>query len=81
MKIKMYSTPTCPYCKLAKDFLKDRGVQFEDIDVAADSSAAQEMVKLSGQMGVPVLDIDGSIIVGWNKAAIEEALATHQAAA
>ncbi len=81
MKVKVYSTPTCPYCKLAKDYLREKGIQFEDIDVAADSNAAQEMVKLSGQMGVPVIDVNGSIIVGWNKTAIEEALAANKATA
>ncbi len=76
MTVKVYSTPTCPYCKLAKDYLKEKNSPFEDIEVSADSAAAQTMVKLSGQMGVPVLDINGQVIVGWNKTAIEEALAT-----
>lgn len=74
--VTIYSTPTCPYCKLAKDHLKDKGVEFEDVDVSADSSKAQEMVKLSGQMGVPVIVVNGQVIVGWNKTAIDEALAT-----
>ena len=74
MTVKIYSTPTCPYCKLTKDYLKEQGIDFSDIDVAADSAAANEMVKISGQMGVPVIDIDGQIIVGWNKGALEEAL-------
>lgn len=74
MTVKVYSTPTCPYCKLTKDFLKEKGIAFADIDVSADPAAANEMVKKSGQMGVPVADIDGQIIVGWNKAALEEAL-------
>ncbi len=76
MTVKVYSTPTCPYCKLAKDYLKEKNIAFEDIDVAANSDSAQEMVKKSGQMGVPVLEINGQIIVGWNKSAIEEALAS-----
>ncbi|MCE9586011.1 glutathione S-transferase N-terminal domain-containing protein [Candidatus Uhrbacteria bacterium] len=79
MTVKVYSTPTCPYCKLAKDYLKEKNIAFEDIDVAANSDAAQEMVKKSGQMGVPVLEINGQIIVGWNKSAIEEALAAKTA--
>ncbi len=74
MKVKVYSTPTCPYCKLVKDFLKEKSIAFTDVDVAADPSAANEMVKKSGQMGVPVIEIDSAIIVGWNKAALEEAL-------
>lgn len=75
MKVKIYSTPTCPYCKLAKGYLDEHQIAYEDIDVSANSDAAQEMVKLSGQMGVPVIDVDGQIIVGWNKTALEEALA------
>jgi len=74
MKVKVYSTPTCPYCKLVKDFLKEKSIAFTDIDVAADPASANEMVKKSGQMGVPVIEIDSAIIVGWNKAALEEAL-------
>ena len=74
MNITIYSTPSCPYCKLTKDYLKEQGIAFTDIDVAANPTAANEMVKKSGQMGVPVIDIDGLIIVGWNKSALEEAL-------
>lgn len=74
MTITIYSTPTCPYCKLVKDYLKEKNITYKDIDVASDPSAANEMVKKSGQMGVPVIDIDGQIIVGWNKGALEEAL-------
>ncbi len=74
MIVKMYTTPTCPYCKLTKDYLKEKNIEFQEIDVASNASAANEMVKLSGQMGVPVIDIDGQIIVGWNKGALEEAL-------
>lgn len=74
MKVKVYSTPTCPYCKLVKDFLKEKSIAFTDVDVAADPAAANEMVKKSGQMGVPVIEIDNAVIVGWNKAALEEAL-------
>jgi glutaredoxin-like YruB-family protein len=80
MNITVYSTPTCPYCKLAKEFLKEKSIDFKDIDVSADSAAANEMVKKSGQMGVPVIDIGGQIIVGWNKTALEEALKMKAAA-
>lgn len=82
MNIKVYSTKTCPYCKLTKEFLDEKGIAFTDIDVAEDPAAANEMVKKSGQMGVPVIDIDGTIIVGWNKGALEEAMSkAHQTAA
>ena len=73
-KIKVFSTPTCPYCHMLKDYLKDKKVEFEDIDVAADQEAAQEMIKKSGQMGVPQIEINGKIIVGFDKPAIEKEL-------
>jgi len=79
MKITVYSTPTCPYCKLVKDYLGEQGENFTDIDVASDTAAANEMVKLSGQMGVPVIKVDDEIIVGWNKGALEEVLAHRKA--
>jgi len=72
--IKVYSTPTCPYCIRTKQFLKDNNIIFEDIDVSADTEKAQEMMDKSGQMGVPVLDIDGEIIVGFDKDRIKELL-------
>lgn len=74
MKIKVYSTPTCPYCHLAKEFLKEMNFDFEDIDVSQNEEAAQEMIEKSGQMGVPVIDIDGEIIVGFNRSEIERIL-------
>jgi glutaredoxin 3 len=73
-KVKIYSTPTCPYCKMAKAFLTENGIPFEDTDVSSSQSAAQEMISKSGQMGVPVLDINGQIVVGFNKAKIKELL-------
>ncbi len=81
MQVKIYTTPTCPYCKLAKSYMDEQGVAFEEIDVAADSDAAQEMVKASGQMGVPVIMVDDQVIVGWNKTALEEALGAKKAKA
>ena len=75
MKVKVYSTKTCPWCKKVKEFLDDKKVKYENIDVGADQKAANEMVEKSGQMGVPVIEIDGKIIVGYDKEAIEKALA------
>ena len=72
--IKVYSTPTCPYCRMVKDFLKQNKIEFEDIDVATNTEAAREMVAKSGQMAVPVLDIDGTIIVGADLKAVKKAL-------
>lgn len=72
--VKIYSTPTCPYCQRAKQFLKENNVDFEDFDVSTNQSAAQEIIRKSGQMGVPVLDIEGKIIVGFDKEKIKQAL-------
>ena len=73
-KVKVYSTSTCPYCTMVKDFLKEQNIEFESIDVGTDQEAAKEMVKKSGQMGVPVVEIDGEVIVGFDKVAIMNAL-------
>ncbi len=72
--VKIYSTPTCPYCIRAKQFLKDNNIEFEDIDVSTNPDKAKEIVDKSGQMGVPILDIDGKIITGFDKEAIQKAL-------
>ena len=72
--VMVYSTPACPYCVKVKQFLKDSNVSFEDIDVSKDPSKAEEMITKSGQMGVPVIDIDGNIVVGFNQAKIKQAL-------
>jgi len=71
MEVKVYSTPTCPYCKKAKEYLSSKGVSYRDIDVSSDKAAADEMVELSGQMGVPVITIDGNVINGFDKAKID----------
>lgn len=63
--VTVYSTPTCPYCVYAKNYFIKNGVVFKDVDVSRDRAAAQEMVTKSGQMGVPVIDIDGNILVGF----------------
>ena len=73
-KILVYSTPTCPHCIRAKQFLAENNILFENFDVSSDEAKADEMVKKSGQMGVPVLDIDGKIIVGFDKEEIKAAL-------
>ncbi len=73
-KVKIYTTPTCPYCNMAKHYLKDNKIEYEEKNVAADRAAAEEMIHKSGQMGVPVIEIDGKIIVGFDKEAIDKAL-------
>ena len=73
-KVKVYSTTTCPWCHKAKEFLDELGVEYEDINVAEDQEAAQEMVEKSGQRGVPVVMIGDEVIVGFNPDAIKQAL-------
>lgn len=73
-EVKIYSTPTCPYCKMVKQFLDEHQVSYTDIDVSASQLAAEEMISKSGQLGVPVIDIDGQIIVGFDKARIKQIL-------
>ncbi len=72
--VKVYSTSTCPYCTMVKDFLTKNDIAFESIDVGSDPEKGKEMVEKSGQMGVPVIDIEGEIIVGFDKNAITKAL-------
>ncbi|OGM91146.1 NrdH-redoxin [Candidatus Wolfebacteria bacterium RIFCSPLOWO2_01_FULL_38_11] len=72
--VKIYTTTTCPYCVMAKDYFKKIGIQYEEFNVAEDEKAREELVRKSHQMGVPVIDIDGTIIVGFNRAEIDRAL-------
>ncbi len=74
-KIKVYSTPTCPWCVKLKEFLDEKKVKYEDVDVSVDHDAAKEMIEKSGQMGVPQIEINGKIIVGFDKEALEAELA------
>jgi glutaredoxin 3 len=74
MSVTIYSTPTCVYCKMVKKYLESQNVDFDEIDVSRDREAAAEMVRKSGQMGVPVVDIDGTIIVGFDKDRIDSLL-------
>lgn len=70
----IYSTPYCVYCKMAKDFFKKNNIAYVEHDVAADSKARDEMLTKSGQMGVPVIEIAGKIIIGFDQTRIKEAL-------
>lgn len=72
--VKVYSTPTCPWCVRVKQFLQENNIAFENVDVSTDQAGAEEMIQKSGQMGVPVLDIGGEIIVGFDKEKIKAAL-------
>lgn len=71
MNVKVYSTPTCPWCTVAKKYLASKNVDYVDLDVSADRNAAMEMINKSGQRGVPVIDINGTIIVGFDQATID----------
>ena len=72
--VKVYSNSTCPYCVTLKEFFKEHNIEFEDIDVSQDEKARDEMVEKSGQMGVPVIDINGEIVVGFDKEKISQLL-------
>ena len=74
--IKVYSTTTCPWCRKAKDYFKEKNIEFVDINVSEDKEKLQEMINLSGQRGVPVIIVDGEVIVGFNQSKLEKLLAT-----
>ncbi len=74
-KVKIYTTPTCSYCQMAKGFFKKNNIAYEEYDLTTNLEAAREMVARSGQYGVPVIDIDGKIIVGFDAKALEKYLA------
>ncbi len=73
-KVKVYTTPACVYCVTLKKFLEEKKIEFEEVDVSKDKTAADEMVEKSGQMGVPVVEIGEKIIVGFDRDKIIEAL-------
>mgnify|MGYP001485951934 CR=1 FL=1 len=72
--VVIYSTPTCPYCKRAKDYLSQKGIPYTDYNVATDKDKTREMIQKSGQMGVPVIAVDDEIIIGFNQAKLDELL-------
>lgn len=74
MKVRVFSTPSCPFCVALKNFLKDQNIEFEDIDVSENEPAQKEMIEKSGQMGVPVIEIDGQIITGFDQEKIKKLL-------
>jgi glutaredoxin 3 len=73
-KVTIYSTPSCHFCHLAKDYLTEKGIQFTDYNVAEDSEKRKEMVEMTGQLGVPVILIGTDAIVGYDKAKVDELL-------
>jgi glutaredoxin 3 len=76
-EVVVYTTPTCGYCHQVKQYLAERGIPYREVDVAANSQAAAEMVNLSGQRGVPVVLIEGQVVVGFNRPRIDELLAAR----
>ncbi len=72
--IKIYSTPTCVYCKMAKEFFKKHNVAYTEHNVAEDDAAREEMINKTHQLGVPVIDVDGEVFVGFNRSELEKAI-------
>ncbi len=73
-RVIVFTTPTCRYCRMVKRYLRERGVPFKDVDVSRDAAAARDMVRRSRQQGVPVLDIGGKIVVGFDRPKIDRLL-------
>lgn len=70
----VFSTPTCSFCNMAKKYFREKGIKFKDVDVSRDPAAARDMVRRSGQQGVPVIDIGGKIVVGFDRVKIDKYL-------
>ncbi len=77
-QVIIYTTPTCAYCKMAKEFFKKHDVDYVEKDVAADQSAAQEMIQKSGQMGVPVISVDDNIVIGFDPMKLSQLLGLNK---
>lgn len=73
-KVTIYTTPSCVFCKMTKSFFKEQNVSYEEKNVAQDEAARSEMIEKSGQMGVPVIDVDGAVIIGFDQPRLKEAL-------
>ena len=73
-RVIVFSTPTCTYCNAAKRYFREKGIRFKDVDVSRDMTAARDMVRRSGQQGVPVIDIGGKIVVGFDRGKINQYL-------
>ena len=74
MTVKVYTTLTCPYCYTLKEFLKEHNIEFEDIDISKDEKVKDEIIKRSGAIGAPIIDVEGEIIVGFDRAKIVKLL-------
>ena len=73
-RVIVFSTPTCSFCTMAKKYFREKGIKFRDVDVSRDMAAARDMVRRSGQQGVPVIDIGGKIVVGFDRVKINQYL-------
>jgi glutaredoxin-like YruB-family protein len=76
-EVIVYTTPTCPWCQAVKRYLEERGIPYEEVDVSTDMEAAMEMIAKSGQQGVPVVEIDGEIVVGFDRERIDALLGLY----
>lgn len=74
MSVKIYTTPSCVYCRMSKDFFQKNNIEYQELNVAFDAVAREEMIKKSGQFGVPVIDIDGQLVIGFDRARLAELL-------
>lgn len=72
--VKIYTTPTCVYCKQTKEMFHKNNIEFKELNVATDIAAREDMVKKSGQLGVPVIEIDGNIVIGYDEPKLKELL-------
>lgn len=73
-QVIIYSTPTCVYCRMAKDWLRDKGIEYTEFDLSVDAVKRDEVIKKTGQMGVPVIEIGGEFIVGFDRKKISQLL-------
>ncbi len=74
MKVRLFTTPVCPYCYTLKEFFKDNNIEFEEVDIASNEKARKEVIEKSGQMGAPVIDINGEFVVGFDREKIVKLL-------
>jgi glutaredoxin 3 len=73
-RVIVFSTPTCSFCNMAKKYFREKGIKYRDVDVSRDMAAARDMIRRSGQQGVPVIDIGGKIVVGFDRVKIDKYL-------
>ncbi len=77
-KVAVYSTPTCHFCNMAKEYFKANGIAYESFDVSVDADKRKEMMEISGQLGVPVITVDNNVVIGFNKPKLAQILGLTQ---